>query len=154
MEPSFKSLLTSGAPMGSGLSPSEKPEHGRTILVVDDDPNFLGQTEELLSAAGYRVLQASDGIRAVQLLEQLRGCIDLAIVDLALPGLNGFELIGALSRRPNSVKIIATSGVFGDMQLESATAVGAHAAIRKPPKTRGLPRQQWLRTVQQLIGTP
>jgi CheY-like chemotaxis protein len=123
-----------------------------TILVIDDDPAFLRETERMLGEAGHQVLQATDGIRAVHLLEQLHGCVDLAIVDLALPGINGFELIGALSRRPNSVKVIATSGVFGDLQLESATAVGAHAAIRKPANAKDLPRLQWLSTVQQLIG--
>ena len=126
----------------------------RTILVIDDDPAFLGETQNLLGGAGYRVLQAADGIRAARLFEELRGAIDLAIIDLALPGLNGYELIGALSRRPNSVKIIATSGVFKDSQLECATAVGAHAVIRKPPNLKALPRQQWLNTVQQLIGEP
>lgn len=126
----------------------------RTILVVDDDPAFLTETQNLLGGVGYRVLQAPDGIRATHLLEELHSEIDLAIVDLALPGVNGFELIGALSRRPNTVKIIATSGIFKDAQLECATAVGAHAVIRKPANMKWLPREQWLGAVQQLIGAP
>ena len=108
----------------------------------------------MLVEAGYRVLQATDGLRAAKLMEELRGEIDLAIVDLALPGVNGFELIGALSRRPNSVKIIATSAVYKDSQLESATTLGAHAAIRKPAQMNSILRQQWLGTVEQLIGAP
>ncbi len=115
---------------------------------------FVGEAGRMLTEAGYRVLQAPDGLRAVRILEEMRGEIDLAIVDLALPGMNGFELIGCLSRRPNSVKVLATSGVYHDMHLESATALGAHAAIRKPPSARQLPRQEWLGTVQQLIGEP
>jgi CheY-like chemotaxis protein len=126
----------------------------RTILVVDDDPSFLGETEKLLGGAGYRVLNAPDGNKAIRMLEELRSGIDLAIVDLSLPGMNGFELIGALSRRPNTVKIIATSGVYKDTQLEGATALGAHAAIRKPAREKALPQRQWLVTVQQLIGEP
>lgn len=126
----------------------------RTILVVDDDPAFLGETEKMLGEAGYHVLQAADGTRAVRLLDELHGKIDLAIIDLALPGINGFELIGALSRRPSPVKIIVTSGVFKDVTLESATALGAHAAIRKPRTMAAFPRQQWLSTVHQLIGEP
>src|SRR5579872_4428985 len=116
----------------------------RTVLVIDDDPVFLRETEKMLTEAGYSVLQAPDGNHAVRLLDELHGKIDLAIVDLALPGINGFELIGALTRRPNPLKVIATSGVFHEMQLESATALGAHAAIRKPGNARSLPRQQWL----------
>jgi len=124
----------------------------QTILIVDDDPAFVAETERMLADAGYQVLQAPDGTRAVRLLEQMRGKIDLAIVDLALPDINGFELIGALARRPNSVKIIATTSIFNDMQLESATTLGAHAAVRKPRVIKALPRKQWLSTIEQLIG--
>jgi two-component system, chemotaxis family, sensor histidine kinase and response regulator PixL len=124
----------------------------RTILVVDDDPTFLNETEKMLSGAGYKVLQASDGKSAARMLDELNGQIDLAIVDLSLPGINGFELIGAVTRRPNSMKVIATSAVFKDLQLETATAVGAHAVIRKPQVVKRLPQQEWLRTIEQLIG--
>jgi CheY-like chemotaxis protein len=128
--------------------------HMRTILLVDDDPAFVAEAGGMLTDAGYTVLQAQDGFRAVRILEEMRGSIDLAIVDLAIPGINGFELIGNLSRRPNSVKVLATSGVYQDLQLESTTALGAHAAIRKPRPPQRLPRQQWLGAVQQLIGQP
>ena len=121
----------------------------RTILVIDDDAAFLVETQKMSADAGYRVLQSSDGLRAVRLLDEMHGEIDLAIVDLALPGLNGFELIGALSRRPNPVKIIATSGVYKDEQLRTAAAVGAHAVIRKPVSAKRLPKQDWLRTIEQ-----
>lgn len=124
----------------------------RTILVVDDDAGFMAVTERMLADAGYRVLKATDGKLAVRMLEQLRDEIDLAIVDLALPGINGFELIGALKRRPNPVKVIATTSVFGDLQLESATALGANAAIRKPAIPKALSKQEWLGTIEQLIG--
>lgn len=124
----------------------------KTILVVDDDPAFVAASEQLFSTAGYRVLQATDGVRAARMIEELHQKIDLAIVDLSLPGINGFELIGAIARRPSNVKIIATSGVYRDAHLESATTVGAHAAIRKPEPVRRLPKRQWLGAVQNLIG--
>jgi CheY-like chemotaxis protein len=124
----------------------------RTILLIDDDAEFRREIEKMLVGASYRVIQAPDGIRAIRLIEEMRDEIDLAIVDLALPGLNGFELIGALSRRPNSVKILATTTVFNDSVLDSTTALGAHATMRKPRVAKGLPHDQWLNTIQQLIG--
>jgi CheY-like chemotaxis protein len=132
----------------------ERPKVKRTILVVDDDPVFIAESEKLFATAGYRVLQASDGIRAARLLDEMHQKIDLAIIDLALPSINGFELIGALSRRPSGLKIIATSGVYKDAHLESAMALGAHAAIRKPPVIQHIPERPWLSTVRQLIGDP
>jgi CheY-like chemotaxis protein len=123
-----------------------------TILVVDDDPNFLCAVERMLTTAGYRVLRAADGKEATEILEKKHGEIDLAIMDLSLPGINGFEIIGAMSRRPNSVKIIATTAVYKDDLLTMAGTLGAHAAIRKPPDGKSLPERDWLRVVSRLIG--
>ena len=123
-----------------------------TILLVDDDPKFLDQAEQMLTSAGYHVLRATDGNAAIARLEQQRDQIDLTIVDLALPGLNGFELIGALARRPNKVKVIATTSIYKDQHLEVAASLGAHAAIRKPPEGAPLPETEWLSTVRRLVG--
>src|SRR5689334_4312144 len=115
-----------------------------TVLVVDDDPTFLDAVQKLLASAGCDVLSAHDGDEAISLLEKRHADIDLAVIDLALPGTNGYEIIGALSRRPNSIKIIATTGVYKDSQLEVAGALGAHAVIRKPPARSSLPEGEWL----------
>ena len=125
-----------------------------TVLVIDDDPRFLDAAERLLVAAGYQVLRASDGNQAIALLEKKHSEIDLAIVDLALPGINGFEIIGAISRRPNRVKIIATTSVYKDTHFEMAATLGAHAAIRKPAEGKPLQEREWLATVRRLIGEP
>ena len=123
-----------------------------TVLVIDDDPKFLNEAELMLVTAGYRVLRAADGFEAVAILDKKSQEIDLAIVDLALPGVNGFEIIGAMARRPNSVKIIATTAVYRDNFLATAGTLGAHAAIRKPPAGKPLPQRDWLETVSRLIG--
>ena len=123
-------------------------------MLIDDDVDFLDALHEMLAAPGYAILRATDGLSAIRLLEEHRELIDLAIVDLALPGMNGFEIIGAVSRRPNSVKVIATTGIYRDSQLEIAGALGAHAVIRKPAPGSPLPKREWLGTVEKLIGIP
>jgi CheY-like chemotaxis protein len=123
-----------------------------TILVVDDDPKFLDAAEQMLVAAGYRVWCAADGKQAVDFLEKKHSEIDLTIVDLALPDINGFELIGAISRRASAVRVVATTSIHKDAYLDMAGALGAHAAIRKPPKGTPLPEDEWLGTVHRLIG--
>jgi CheY-like chemotaxis protein len=125
-----------------------------TILVIDDDVEFLDAMHQMLSVPGYGVLRATDGNSAIRLLEEHHSLIDLAIVDLSLPGMNGFEIIGAVSRRPNSLKVIATTAVFRDSQLEIAGALGAHAVIRKPAPGSSIPRREWLETIEKLIGSP
>jgi CheY-like chemotaxis protein len=122
------------------------------ILVIDDDPLFQERIANVLSNAGYSVLRADDGTAGVQLLEKQHKEIDLAIIDLSLPGINGFEIIGAISRRPAGVKVIATTGVYGETHLQAAGSLGAHALIRKPASVKNLPEKEWLDTVRQLIG--
>jgi CheY-like chemotaxis protein len=125
-----------------------------TVLVIDDDPDFLEDVARMLAAPGYQVLRAADGREGLRLLEHHREAIDLAIIDLALPGVNGFEIIGAIARRPNSVKIIAATAVYKDSQLEIAGVLGAHAVLRKPAPGSRLPAGEWLTTVEKLIGPP
>src|SRR5947209_19047930 len=119
-----------------------------TVLVIDDDVVFLDAVHGMLDSAGYKVLRANDGPSAIQLLEEHRELIDLAIVDLALPGTNGFEIIGSVARRANSIKLIATTAVYRDSHLEMAGALGAHAAIRKPAPGAPLPAREWLGPAQ------
>ena len=123
-----------------------------TILVIDDDPGFQDGMQQILGDAGYDLLRADDGTEGVKLLEKHNREIDLAIVDLALPGINGFEIIGAISRRPNGIKIIATTGLYGDSHLEAAGTLGAHAVIRKPAMGGRLQKKEWLDTVRRLIA--
>ena len=125
-----------------------------TVLVIDDDPQFLDAASRLLAGAGYRVLRATHGHEAIGLLEKQHADIDLTVIDLALPGMNGFEIIGAMSRRPNPIKMIATTGVYKDRELEVAGVLGAHAVIRKPPTGQPLPEREWLATVRRLLGDP
>src|ERR1051325_8990344 len=103
-----------------------------TILVIDDDASFSEKMQRMLADAGYEVLVAADGVEGGKLLEKQHRAIDIAIVDLSLPGINGFEIIGAISRRPSGIKIIATTGVYKPAHLEVAGTLGAHAVIRKP----------------------
>jgi DNA-binding response OmpR family regulator len=105
----------------------------KNVMVVDDDDNFRQSLIAVLKDAGYETLEAGDGERAVAIGERLRGDLDLMIVDLCLPGMNGFELIGLFTRRKSTIKIIAASCVFKDLYLEVAETIGAHKAISKPP---------------------
>jgi DNA-binding response OmpR family regulator len=123
-----------------------------TILLIDDDPKFMDEVERMLAAAGYRILRAATGKDAVDLLEKQHNEISLAIVDLMLPDINGFELIGAISRRANNVKVLATTSVYKDAHLEMAGALGADAAIRKPAAGLPLPEREWLETVSGLLS--
>src|SRR5689334_626436 len=70
----------------------------RTVLVVDDDPGIRESVTEVLSTEGYRVLEAADGVEALNRLDGLDGrCV--VLLDLAMPRMNGLELLSELSGR-------------------------------------------------------
>jgi CheY-like chemotaxis protein len=120
-------------------------------LIVDDDPAFIEQLSPALAGAGYAVLRAHNGQEAIALLERLREDIHLVIVDLILPELSGYELVGAITRRPTLMKILATTGVLKDMYLDLAQHMGAHAVLRKPAKGTEFPVDLWLRTIKTVL---
>jgi two-component system cell cycle sensor histidine kinase/response regulator CckA len=101
------------------------------LLIVDDDPVFLENARETLDH-GRGIFLASDAPRARQLLDLLGTGLTVAMVDLDLPGEDGFSLIREMHRRSPELAIVAVSGVFQDSVLQSAKLVGASAALRKP----------------------
>jgi DNA-binding response OmpR family regulator len=101
-----------------------------TVLVVDDEQSVCIPLEGVLSREGYRTLVAADGTAALEILGE--HSVDLALVDLNMPGMSGLDLIRAIHERwPRTVIVILT----GYGTLESAiTALrhGAHDYLLKP----------------------
>lgn len=123
----------------------------KTILIVDDDADFRESLIQVLRKAGYNTLAAADGRTAAATIENLRPVIDLMVVDLCLPDMNGIEIIEAVARKKGEIKIIAASAVFDDMFLEMATSLGADAGIRKPGGGEAA-AAKWLQAIRGLLG--
>lgn len=101
------------------------------LLIVDDDPEFLERATQLLQH-DRGIFFAADGKRARQLVDLLGTGLTVALVDLDLPGEDGFSVIRELRRRAPSLAIVAVSGVYQQNVLESAKALGARETLRKP----------------------
>jgi DNA-binding response OmpR family regulator len=123
----------------------------KVILIVDDDPDFTARLNEFLTANGYRVLEAANGQEALLVANRMAGVVSLVITDLALPGLNGFELIGNLTRKSTALKVIAITGVYKQPFLDVTTTMGASAALRKPDADKPIPAE-WLDTVRRTLA--
>jgi CheY-like chemotaxis protein len=117
-----------------------------TVLVVDDEDAIRGLFHELLTAEGYRVLVASDGRQACDMLR--RGMdLDLVITDLVMPNQEGIETIQAMRQQFPKVRIIAMSGAFGGQFLSTAKLLGADATLMKP-----VPPHQLCVTVAEVLS--
>jgi signal transduction histidine kinase len=105
-----------------------------TILLVDDDSDVRWITAELLSDLGYTILQAASGEAALDIL-QAGQAIDLMLMDLAMPGMNGMELSRqALEQRPGLPMLFVT----GYADPAAVAALGEDRIIRKPYRNQEL----------------
>lgn len=85
-------------------------EGGETILVVDDETFMLSLAHEMLTLYGYRVLPASSAREALHLLESWTNIqVDLALVDIVMPGMNGADLALKLHEMRPTLPIIFMS---------------------------------------------
>jgi len=99
------------------------------ILVVEDDRNIVDLIRANLSVRGYDVIVSDDGSKTLWLLEVERP--DLVILDLTLPGADGFELCREIRER-SPVGIIVVSARRGEHDKVSALNLGADDYITKP----------------------
>jgi DNA-binding NtrC family response regulator len=106
---------------------------GQRIMVVDDDPGIRRALQLLLSRAGYRVMEARDGLEALRMWRDHGG--DLVITDLHMPEKNGIETILELLTHSPGTRIIAMSGGGQTKRLDllaNTTMLGAVLTIEKP----------------------
>jgi two-component system, chemotaxis family, chemotaxis protein CheY len=105
---------------------------GEFVLVVDDDEDIREALEMVLETNGHPVVVASDGVQALAHLkrEKLRPCVIL--LDLMMPGMNGFELHERLCAEPElaAIPIVVITGAGADIE-ELATPLTSEI-LRKP----------------------
>jgi len=85
----------------------------RTILVIDDEPDQRDLMRRILHLESYAVLEASDYDDALAVQAKHPGEVDLLLIDVSLPGRNGYELSRALLAIEPHLKVLFTSGHAG-----------------------------------------
>ncbi|HEX6087277.1 MAG TPA: BTAD domain-containing putative transcriptional regulator [Thermoanaerobaculia bacterium] len=104
----------------------------KTVLVVEDNILNRELTNAVLKSAGYNVLLAKDGAEALMLLG--RDPVDLLLLDVDLPYIDGHKVLEALHEKGIDVPAIFISGLPGEEPEVRAFAIGAADFIRKPVK--------------------
>jgi CheY-like chemotaxis protein len=100
------------------------------VLVADDDEAVRRLLARLLSKAGYRVLESSNGKDATRQVIAER--VDLVITDLVMPEQEGIETVIQLRKLLPDLGIVAISGAFAGGMLDAARLLGADATLPKP----------------------
>ncbi len=132
---------------GTMADTKAQPESKRTILLVDDDTDFLFQLKAQFSAAGFNVISASSGKDAVALLADTRP--DLCVVDLMMERADmGFTLCYKIKKKDPSIPVIMVTSVTHETGLdfdatteEERSWIKADALLDKPVRFEQLQRE-------------
>ncbi|NQT34954.1 response regulator [bacterium] len=101
------------------------------ILLVDDEEIILDIGQEMLEHAGYNVITANDGEKALNIFDS-EGEINLVILDLTLPGISGSAVLEKLLKINPSQKVIIVSGDDFSIHKDGLADKGARKFIQKP----------------------
>ncbi|GIW19160.1 MAG: hypothetical protein KatS3mg064_2317 [Tepidiforma sp.] len=122
------------------------PPRGGTILVVDDDETVRNVTRRMLEQVGYTVLQAADGSEALRCYRERPG-IDLVLLDMTMPHMDGEETFRELRRIDPRVRVLLTSGYNEQDATDRFAGKGLAGFIQKPYRPQDL-----LEKVREALG--
>ncbi len=111
---------------------------GETILMVDDEADFLELAGRTLNRAKYTVIRALNGKEALELYEKHRTAIRLVILDLLMPGMSGKQCLEALRKFDPNVRVLIASGALNSEIEADLKVIGARGLIAKPFDTAKL----------------
>jgi CheY-like chemotaxis protein len=102
------------------------------VLVVDDEVTIRSMLQHVLEELGYTVLTAEDGRQALELFDRVGGEVQLILLDLIMPVLDGPETAAALQAKQPDVPILAMSGIADDDALRRFRNVRIAGFVPKP----------------------
>ena len=104
-----------------------------TVLVVEDNPMNMELTVDLLESFGYEVEQAEDGEKALDIVNEIND-LDLILLDIQLPRMDGLEVLKSLKKSDNSkhIPVIALTAHAMRGDEEKFSNVGCEGYISKP----------------------
>jgi two-component system, chemotaxis family, CheB/CheR fusion protein len=123
-------VADSASAEGTATAPRTAP---KTVVLVEDQADARRMLQLLLETDDRRVFTAENGLQGAELIERLHP--DLAIVDLGLPVMSGFDLARRIRQNPavKSTRLVALSGYGQDSDIQAALDAGFDEHLTKPP---------------------
>jgi two-component system CheB/CheR fusion protein len=136
--PGTGSVFTVWLPLATATSASEeadvRPYNGvQTVVIVEDQDDARRMLQILLEIDGLRVFTAANGQAGVECIEREQP--DLALVDLGLPVMSGYELARRIRQNPRNAhtRLVALSGYGQDSDIQASLEAGFDEHLTKPP---------------------
>jgi two-component system, cell cycle sensor histidine kinase and response regulator CckA len=120
-----------------------------TILLVDDEEGILDIGKSMIETMGYQVITARTGEEAVACYEILKDQIDLVLLDMVMPGMNGGRVFDRIKGINPQVKVLLISGYSIEGEAKDILSRGCNGFMQKPFKIKELSRR-----IRDVIGTP
>jgi len=108
------------------------PTGTETVLVVEDAEAIRSLARKVLTAQGYTVLEAGDGVEALQIAERHTGMLHLVLTDVVMPGMSGRELAQRLAPLRPQLKLLYMSGYTGDAVVHRGVLEDGLPFLAKP----------------------
>ncbi|MBK9991504.1 MAG: response regulator [Verrucomicrobia bacterium] len=116
-----------------------KSKEQHSILVVDDNEQALALVDEALTSRGYSVTVTSKGTEAIPILDSKKGeAIDLVIIDLVMPDVDGMELAGKILKKRPDIRVLVMSGYADDVVVHGVFESENVDFLAKPFSIRDL----------------
>ncbi|MGH7858864.1 MAG: response regulator, partial [Candidatus Binatia bacterium] len=100
------------------------------LLIVDDDPDIRAILSDRLAAQGHEILEAEDGLKAIEVTA--RAAPDLMLLDLDLPGADGFTVLERLRHDEGAPTVVVITALASIEKAVEAMRAGAYDFIAKP----------------------
>lgn len=108
----------------------------KKLLIVDDEPDIAASIQYVLTQEGFLTLLAHDGLKAIQLVEAEKP--DLIILDLMMPGLDGYEVCRRVRSADRKIPILMLTARTSEIDTVVGLELGANDYIAKPVRLREL----------------
>ncbi len=129
-------IMLPAAEEASGMSEDAGVEESaggtETVLIVDDEKVILNSLGKLLRVKGYEVITALGGREAVDIYTERGGEIDLVLLDLIMPEMDGRDVLRAIQELDPDVKVILVTGYVAGNDVEKLMSEGVRGLLRKP----------------------
>ncbi|HEQ65366.1 MAG TPA: response regulator [bacterium] len=106
----------------------------KVVLIIEDETPLLDSYSEILSSAGFDTLGASDGYKGMKVLSENKDSVDLVLLDLMMPGIDGLEVLrnfasklGVYGEKP----VIVLTAMVSDQVIKEAYELGAKSYLIK-----------------------
>jgi two-component system alkaline phosphatase synthesis response regulator PhoP len=112
----------------------------KTILIIEDEPDIRSFIARVLELEGHTVLEAGDGTRGMEIIR--KNVVDLVLLDLRLPGLDGWSILRDIKRNPDlsTIPVVVLTAIAESIQRKKTLRMGATSYLIKPLSAHSLSR--------------